>query len=285
MNIISLPRQTYTFLRWKLKLPRYLGKFFRSALRGARRTVAPGLPTDCVNRLYATFQETGYAAVPGARFKLPDVDLKALAGKCKDDTFYNVLDPHWEALKPLVCEVLADREITDCIVRYFDGQPWLWNVALNYSEPLDRVQDSQLWHFDYGDTKQMHLMLYFSDVDRSSGPFTFFPAAVSARVRRSKFVIERFTDADLADQFGIDAAQTIRLIGDRESAFIADPGRVLHQGARCMTPRLVLFLSFTTQTPMSLGGSKTLPAPMRRDLYQHYKQNRQAPIFREEFFL
>jgi len=240
-------------------------------VNGSRATTQQGGRLAVANPLYESFCESGYAAVLSKQFALPPIDAGRFLGMAKDRTFFNAVESHWGDLKPLVCDVLEDQQVKDCLLRYFDGCPWLWNVALNYSEPNEAPQDSQLWHFDYGDTKQLHIMIYFSDVDLDSGPFTFFPADLSRRIPRSKFVIERLTDTEL-EANGIKVAESVRLTGKRGDVFIADPGRVLHQGARCKKPRLVLFLTFTSTTPMSDGGSKTLGLDMRRDLYKFFSQ-------------
>jgi hypothetical protein len=126
--------------------------------------------------------------------------------------------------------------------------------------------------------------LYFSEVDADSGPFTFFPAEASDRVPRSSLEIERFSDDHLRTNFAMDPAFAVRLTGRRGDCFVNDPGRTMHQGARCKKPRLVLFLTFTTPTPMSLGGSRTLRATQRQDLLRHYSA--QGPqVFLPEFFL
>jgi hypothetical protein len=284
MKVVKRLRKTYSYLRWTLKAPRHVGKFVRTLTSRGRPTVNDGVPRLAQNQIYEDLSAHGFAAVRASGFQLPDVEQAPLTGKARGMPFFNALPMHWEKLKPLICDVLKDPKVADAILRYFDGRPWLWNAALNFSEASDVVQDSQLWHFDYGDVKQLHIMLYFSDVDGECGPFTFFPADISDRVPRSSFEIERFTDAQLRDGFAIETSQAVRLTGQKRDLFFSDPGRTLHQGARCLKPRLVLFLTFTTPTPMSLGGSKTLRAAERRDLYAHYAASG-ARVFREEFFL
>jgi hypothetical protein len=113
------------------------------------------------------------------------------------------------------------------------------------------------------------------------------PARLSRQVPRSSYQIERFTDESLRSACGIDPAEAVRLVGKRGDLFLADPGVLLHQGARCEKPRLVLFMTFTTTTPMSRGGSKTLSDTQRRDLYDHYQRRPAAgpADFLEGFFL
>lgn len=283
MNIATRLRKSYTYLRWTLKAPRYAGKMARSAFGRRGLTAEPGTPSLPDNTLYDGLLQTGFARHPQSRFNLPEVDVGALAGKARGMPFFNALPENWERFKPLICDLLRDPLISDTLLRYFDGRPWLWNVALNYSDPSEGEQESQLWHFDYGDVRQLHTMLYFSDVDADSGPFTFFPAEISDHVPRSSLEIERFTDEHLRAHLAIDPASPVRLIGKRGDCFVNDPGRTLHQGARCKKPRLVLFLTFTTPTPMSLGGSRTLQARQRQDLLRYYS-TQGSRVFLPDFF-
>jgi hypothetical protein len=286
MSALNRLRKAYVFVRWTLKPPRYLGRFLRSTFSRRRRTASAGSVLSRGNDLHDRLRTSGYGALLATKFELPEVDLAPLTGTARGVPFFNALPMHWERFKPLICEILTEPKIADCILRYFDGNPWLWNVALNYSEESNVAQDSQLWHFDYGDVKQLHVMLYFTDVDAGSGPFTFLPAEISDRVPRAALTIERLTDEDLAQQHGIDVGSAVRLIGKRHDCFVADPGRVMHQGARCSKPRLVLFMTFTTPTPMSTGGHRTLRAAERRDLFRHYESVAGAQAaFREEFFI
>jgi hypothetical protein len=286
MSVIAPIRKTYTFFRWTWKPTRYLGRRLRLLAGATNVTVANRWQPVSDNPLYEDFCRNGYAALRDHPFRLPEIDLASLAGTARESTFFNALPANWELLKPLITEVLAERRFVDCLLRYFDGLPWFWNVALNYSEAGNSLRESQLWHFDYGDVKQLHAMLYFSDVDMDCGPFTFFPASTSNKVPRSRWVIERLNDADLERVAGISLEERVCLTGKRGDFFIADPGRVLHQGARCNRPRLVMFLTFTTRAPMSRGGSKTLRRDQRVDLYKYYSetQGREA-IFTKEFFL
>jgi hypothetical protein len=90
---------------------------------------------------------------------------------------------------------------------------------------------------------------------------------VSDKVTRHPLVIERKTDENLKAEYGIDAAASVvRLTGKRGDVFVNDPGLLMHQGARCQTERLVLFITFTSRAPMSKGGRATMNAGDRSRL-------------------
>lgn len=261
-------RKLLSDARWRLKPVRWAGRMTRRIARMGRwRNVAmpPSLssaPSDMDRRL----ERHGYLKLP---FKLlpPEIDLGSLAGIASGTSFVDISDRFPEAFAEVFGQVVNHPEIASLVMRYFGGDPWLWNAALNYSDPSRELTDSQLWHFDYGDVRQLHAMVYFSDVTDQSGPFTFLDGELSDRVARHPFIIERLTDADLARTYGIRASeQATRLCGQRGEIFLSDPGRLLHQGARCETPRLVMFISFTTPTPMSGGGGSVMSKRKRQAL-------------------
>lgn len=199
--------------------------------------------------------------------QIPPIALAPLAGTAKGQSFIDVTAQYPELVSRVFADVVNDPVLSGVINGYFDGNPWLWNVALNYSDPSERLSDSQMWHFDYGDVRQLHFMIYFTDVDNQSGPFTFLDVELSDTIERHPLLIERLTDEDLKTGYAIEPqAQAIRLCGKRGDVFLNDPGRLLHQGARCVKPRLVLFISFTTPTPMSKGGNRTISKDMRKKL-------------------
>lgn len=259
------------FLRWRLKPVRWAEKGINTLAdlpRRGRATAA--LPP--ASPLSEAMDRDGYAKLDRT-IDIPVLDTAALAGTAQGAAFIDVTPRYREAVTTAFLDLLADPATAGMIMRYFNGRPWLWNVALNYSEAMDAATDSQLWHFDYGDTRQLHLLVYFSDVTEQSGPFTFLPAPCSDRVVRHPLVIERFTDEDLARKFAIDATtSTIRLTGRKGEVFASDPGRLLHQGARCALPRLVMFVSFTTPAPMSRGGRATISPAERQRLGRAYAE-------------
>jgi hypothetical protein len=284
MEIIKKLRQIYLFFRWQIKPARKLTKAIFMMTRHKKKTTSSGSQCDAKNVYSKNLNTLGYTTIQ-ENIVLPAVQINKFQGQSDNLSFVNVAKEEWQTVQNLLVDVLTNEKLSSTIRAYFDGNPWLWNVALNYSEANNRITDSQLWHFDYGDTRQLHLMAYFSDVDLNSGPFTFFNAIDSDKVDRNPWTIERFADEDLSTKYGIDVhSQAIRLTGSAGELFLADPGRLLHQGARCNKPRLVLFATFTSVAPMSLGGTRTLRPDQREDLYKAYQAKVSAPFFTKEFF-
>lgn len=255
-------------LRWRLKPVRWAGKWVSSLRPRTRRILQPAPFAAHSYTLLNELRKMGYTK-RDEPIQIPPVALAPFAGTAKGQSFIDVTAQHPELVSRIFAEVVNDPALSGVISGYFDGNPWLWNVALNYSDPSNTQSDSQMWHFDYGDVRQLHCMVYFTDVDEQSGPFTFIDARLSEMIERHPLLIERLTDADLARDYLINAQeQAIRLCGKRGDVFLNDPGRLLHQGARCDKPRLVLFISFTTPTPMSKGGNRTISKDMRKKLVE-----------------
>lgn len=260
-----------SFLRWNLKPNRWAVKginTLRDLPSRMSENVAPSPPSPLLDMLVSD----GYGKLPRT-IAVPEIDVSPYAGQARNKPFVDITADYPDVVEKAFVDILADPETAAMIHGYFEGRPWLWNVALNYSEPREGLTDSQLWHFDYGDQRQLHLMAYFSDVGEASGPFTFLRMEDSQRVARHPFVIERMTDDDLANRFGIDAkAGTVRLTGKNGDLFVNDPGRLMHQGARCSTTRLVMFVTFTSRAPMSSGGGRTIAPAARKRLGAAYRQ-------------
>jgi len=110
------------------------------------------------------------------------------------------------------------------------------------------------------------LLLYLTDVDEASGPFSFIDKKKSLVAERSSWIVERWTDSQL-EKMGVDLSTSVnRLIGFMGDVYAADPGVLLHQGARCQRPRLVMFVTFTTQCPMSKAPRHTITLAERKRL-------------------
>jgi hypothetical protein len=256
-----------SFVRWRLKPVRWSAKLLGEVRFLPSRLLERPVTAHGGDEALVALDADGYAKVASG-IEFPPIDIAGLAGRAAGKSFVDVGPDHPSVLADAFTSVMRRPGVQETVLRYFDGRPWLWNVALNYSDVSERMSDSQLWHFDYGDTRQLHFMAYFTDVGLDCGPFTFLDAGTSGKVPRHPLVVERFTDKALADAYGIDvAADAIRLVGSRGDVYAADPGRVMHQGARCARPRLVMFVTFTTPTPMSRGGRSTITRAQRDALW------------------
>ncbi len=282
--IVKKIKIIYSFFRWRLKPVRWAGKLLGQLRQVPQLMYAQSERKASGTKAYVELISKGYTKF-ATGLSLPLLDVLRLAGRGSGKAFVDVSQDFPDQLAEAFVKFMALPGAQETVLDYFDGRPRLWNVALNYSDVSDQASDSQLWHFDYGDTKQLHFMVYFTDVELNCGPFTFFDAPTSAQVPRHPLVIERLTDDDLSRNYGINVSQrSIRLVGARGDVFAADPGRVLHQGARCSQPRLVMFITFTTPAPMSHGGSSTMSNAQRIALWNSLADSGAAVLDKRVFF-
>lgn len=258
-------------LRWRLKPIRWAGKLYRVIARW-RPNRNNGNKNYKIKEIeiYESMLNLGYyefkdLVVTG------EIDLSKLTHSSSRVPFTNITSNYEKIVIDTFVRLLDISGVQASLNAYFNGAPRLWNVALNYSLPSEELTESQMWHFDYGDTKQQHFMIYFSDVDHDSGPFTFLPLKISEKIKRNILLIERLTNDDLNEKYNIPIDQSqIKLVGVRGKIYTADPGRLLHQGARCRKSRLVMFVTFTTENPMSDGGDNLMSTDFRRKLEHAY---------------
>lgn len=265
-------RKLLSFLRWNLKITRKFEGFL-NYIKNLFKLLNYKKIHHSRNSILKELNSKAYLKLDN-KLEIPKIKLENLAGKAKNKAFVDVVSDYKKEVSGIFISLMKTPGIEDVIAGYFNGKPWLWNCALNYSDPSKTQTSSKMWHFDYGDKKQMHFMIYVSDVGLESGPFTFLPFDVSKKVKRNFFTIERYTDKSLLDVKGVDGIKSqIKLVGDKGDVFIADPGKLMHQGARASKPRLVMFVTFTTPSPISTGGDSTMSKDFRKELWNKYQQN------------
>jgi hypothetical protein len=277
-----------SFLRWRLKHVRYTTKLFYYVIGRNKQTTNEVLKIHDMNQS-SKLGDFGYVEVKN-NF-ISDISFERLPSKLSQNDGKSVIDVYdyfSDETNVLASEILSDVNVSSLVNNYFDHKPWLWNVSVNYTVPqageIDFPVDSQMWHFDYGDKTQLHLMYYLSDVDEECGPLTFVDAIKSSKIKRHLTVIERINDNDLKKIHDIDPiSDSIKLTGDRGSLFVVDPGRLLHQGARCQRPRMVLFVSITSRFPMSKP-NQLIGKNKRLNLKKSYKK-RGSSVYSDNFFL
>jgi hypothetical protein len=281
-------KKVISFLRWRIKQVRYATKWLYWLIGKNRPTTSESLKVLDIDK-FNKLGDFGYVEVKN-NF-ISDISFERLPSKLSQNDGKAVIDVYdyfLDETNILVSEILSDVNVSSLVNNYFDHKPWLWNVSVSYTVPktegIDFPLDSQMWHFDYGDKTQLHLMYYLSDIDEECGPLTFVDAIKSSKIKRHYSVIERVNDNDLKKFHDIDPiSDSIKLTGDRGSLFVVDPGRLLHQGARCQRPRMVLFVSITSRFPMSkpnhlIGKNKRL------NLKGAYKES-ESSVYNDNFFL
>lgn len=255
---------------WMSKIPRYFGKIWNSLVYRRMRSHS-GNDNIVESSISRDFKTDGFKAL-AEKYDCHYFDSSTMElNQKKIVAFENKIEENWPGVKAMVLEVLKNPEYINLIRQYFGDRAYLWNIGLNFSPPSKYIVNSQKWHFDYGDTKQLHFIIYLTDVDLESGPFTFLPKNLSTKVKRNSLWMERLSDEELESTYGIDLENdVVKLTGEAGSAFIIDPGLLLHQGARCAKPRLALFLSVTSTSPMVRSFKGQLSSAYRKDLFLEY---------------
>lgn len=284
VNIIKFLK----FFRWHFKWIRYTGKIYRKLLIGKKYPYISNSESTKSISHSSKLLEHGWDKV-----FFPDtinfLDERHHHLKGDGKSFFDISSLYTREVNSCAVKILSDPGVSNIIKEYFSGYtPWLWNISLNQSIPKKGLSDSQFWHFDYGDSKQLHLMFYITNITEKSGPFTFLPKKISNKVKRSSFFIERLTDENLEELYSINSNNKIQATGEKGTLYIVDPGILMHQGARCEEERTVLFITITTSTPYDLGGSYTLTSDSRYRLFNEYssnfKKNSESVVFSEHFF-
>jgi hypothetical protein len=204
-------------------------------------------------------QRQGYAVYPRGHFKGSD---KAVAA-CKQlydtyqiaahqrsrehfkaDFLVSVAGPdEFLACKPVLDFVLSPQ-VLHFASAYFGEVPVLGSINLMWSPPNGTMKESQLFHRDGEDLKQLKLFLNVTDVTKESGPLTLVPAPASElAMQKLRYNTGRLSDEAVANAVG--AENIITCTGPAGQLAAVDTSRCLHFGSRSnKLERLVLFVQF-----------------------------------------
>ena len=174
----------------------------------------------------------------------------------------SALEKQSASVKEFLVSVIKDEELLDhpelfsfvispaiveLAAKYFGAVPVLSGVRLWWTPPNDMATASQLFHCDREDQKQFKLLINVFDTTPETGPFTFIPADISAKLKKKinySYKNYRLPDEHIAAAGGLD--MTIPLIGPSGAAACVDTSRCLHYGSRGNTrDRLVLMVQYT----------------------------------------
>ena len=158
-----------------------------------------------------------------------------LTSVIRNDGFYDFPD---------IMAFAVSRPILDLATRYFGRVPMLTSMSLWWSPPNDTLQQSQLYHCDGEDARQLKFFFNITEVTEAHGPFTLLPGGVSDRIRAAKGIVARKVRDEEIDEFGA-TDQKLVLTGAAGEGACVDTCRCLHYGSRGNTEaRVVLMLRF-----------------------------------------
>jgi hypothetical protein len=210
------------------------------------RMLGPG-EMPGVDRLLAAAQEIAARQVPLA------------APKPKPGaTFVHMMTPDELALHPEVIEIATQGAIVEAAADYLGFLPRLYHVGLWLSRPMiDAPIGSQLYHLDQPDTGMLSLFINVSDVGPGNGPFFFYSASATRRVRsQTDYERHSFVSGDIrGEEFGRLSDQAVErhagakpmsMVGPPGTALFCDTSVCMHAGSRCETgARVMLVLRYT----------------------------------------
>ena len=162
----------------------------------------------------------------------------------KSDFLVSVFRSEDAVRYPDVMNFVLSEPMVQFVSRYFGEVPLLTDVSLKWSPRNDTLKESQLFHRDGEDSRQLKLLLNVDEVTADHGPMVAVPAAASQLVMNK-----------LGYKTGrVDDDAVVRIAG-KESLFncagpagqvaAVDTSRCLHYGSRGNSKdRLVLFIQF-----------------------------------------
>ncbi len=171
-------------------------------------------------------------------------------------------------------ELAVSSPVLRLASKYLGSVPMLSGIRLWWSPPNTSEIDSQLYHCDREDQRQLKVLLNISDTTHKTGPFTLIPAGISERVKSEvgySYKRYRLTDEEVWSTE--DQTQAVPLTGPSGSAYCVDTSRCLHFGSRQNSePRLLLMVQYTRYLAPNVTLPSWLPdrsaAPMELDELQ-----------------
>jgi hypothetical protein len=194
----------------------------------------PDVPPDLLRQAMDIYGSRGQQVVPSANGH-PFVNL------------FNSADIHTD--NPIF-RFAFSSEVLDVAADYFGGCLILDSIQVLYSYPTEGpLRESQYWHLDYGDRKSFHCVAYLRDVfTADDGPFVFVDKPTSYKVGRS-MIVRRIPDQQFERKLKDGKIETF--YGKAGSSVQIDPSVCYHYGSRCKTPRLAIFVTFSTWFPFA----------------------------------
>lgn len=190
------------------------------------------------------------AALDTARARFANLErdgsVEAIRSGAKKQFLLSVLAGCQFLEHPEILSFMVSRPVVDLAAAYMGAVPVLSSARLWWTPPNDSLQQSQLYHRDGEDDRQLKFFFNLLEVTEDAGPLTFLPADDSAQVkRRLGYVAGKLDDEIVAKAAG--SAVPVRVTGPIGSGIALDTSRCLHYGSRRNTVgRLILMFQFTS---------------------------------------
>lgn len=174
-----------------------------------------------------------------------------------------------------IAQLALDPNLIVPIIRYFGCLPVLFGFDINRASCREILKwSSHLYHRDPEDIMQIKVLIYLSDVDAETGPFTALPAELSHTVARQlNYRTGRLEDEEVYRIVGQGRENVCT--GPQGTAIFCDTNRCFHYGGRIQGRSryvLTVYYSLPTSTwfPLFPGdGERRNLAPLLCPLENH----------------
>lgn len=135
---------------------------------------------------------------------------------------------------------------------YLNDFPIVTQIFLWHAHAIEQsFSNSQLFHRDHDDFKQLKIFVYLSDVDMDSGPLTVLSAS-RTREASEKLGYLRSRKPNIPDEemaVHVSMSEPLALTGPRGTVSFADTSQVFHYGSRVTKKdRYVMVIQYLTPT-------------------------------------
>jgi hypothetical protein len=215
-------------------------------------------------------QDRGFLLFPPGKFpEVPEIielarqriaEVRPGEGKSKRKTQLRTgnLDNSTLDLQSAYLRFALRPDILSAVAGYLGTAPLLTQVDVWYSMFAGPgLQNSQLYHCDWTDTKQIKLFILATDVDEASGPLVMMGADTSKKLREKigyKWASEhnKLQDEEVYAAVGRDDETPI--VGPAGTVAFLDTSRCFHFGSRVTEesdPRILVLNQYLTPTAFS----------------------------------
>ena len=188
-----------------------------------------------LQRALANYADRLEAVISDAEARSLDVSANKtfLITVLRDEAFFEF---------PEILEFAISRPVLELTTRYFGRAPLLTAVSLWWNPPNTTMQQSQLFHCDGEDARQLKFLFNVSEVTHDSGPFTLIPAGMSEHIRTTRNVVAGNKVEDRIIEAAGGMSDCVTVTGAPGEGACVDACRLLHYGSRGNTKTRVMLM-------------------------------------------
>ncbi len=151
----------------------------------------------------------------------------------------------------LLVQFALNPKLVAAAAAYLGETPALASVQIYCTTTRETLEGNNLFHFDK-DKRTVKFWMAITDINEESGPFTFFPAEQSKRIRKNVGYFGRLNDE--AVYTAVPKEQQIEFKGPAGSMLLVDTCRCAHFGSRTRRgPRIMLLIEYDSDFSWAEG--------------------------------